>query len=270
MNYLLIFRLFLQDIFQRRNMILELAKQDFRSKYLGSYLGILWAFVHPTVYVAILWVVFQVGFKSKPAGDVPFVLWMLSGIIPWFFFSECLNSATGSILENSFLLKKVNFSVGMLPIVKILSALVLHAFFILVIFIMFLIYKTPITIHCIQVFYYLFATIMLLLGLSWLTSSIILFFRDMGQIVNMVVQFLFWMTPIFWSAKILPAKYLNMVKLNPIYYIVEGYRESFIYHVWFWEQHYILTLYFWLVTGAVFISGAVVFRRLRPHFADVI
>ncbi|NVN99865.1 MAG: ABC transporter permease, partial [Geobacteraceae bacterium] len=211
MNYLRLFALFTNDLLLRRGMILELAKQDFRSKYLGSYLGILWAFIHPTIYVTILWVVFQVGFKSQPAGDVPFVLWMLCGIIPWFFFSECLNSATNSILENAFLLKKVNFSVGMLPIVKILSALVLHAFFILVIFVMFFIYGKPLTLHCLQVFYYLLCAIVLLLGLSWITSSVIIFFRDMGQIVSMVVQFLFWMTPIFWSAKILPPKYLNMV-----------------------------------------------------------
>jgi lipopolysaccharide transport system permease protein/teichoic acid transport system permease protein len=270
MNYLRIFLLFVRDLLLRRHMILELAKQDFRSKYLGSYLGILWAFIHPTIYVSILWLVFQVGFKSQPAGDVPFVLWMLCGIIPWFFFSDCLNSATLSILDNSFLLKKVNFSVGMLPIVKILSALVLHVFFILVIFGMFLIYHTPVTVHSLQIVYYLFCTIVLLLGLSWLTSSVIIFFRDMGQIVSMVLQFLFWMTPIFWSAKILPAKYLNMVKLNPVYYIVEGYRESFIYHVWFWEGHYSLTAYFWGVTGFIFVSGAVVFRRLRPHFADVL
>ena len=270
MNYLRIFMLFVRDLLLRRNMIIELAKQDFRSKYLGSYLGILWAFIHPTIYVSILWVVFQVGFKSQPAGNVPFVLWMLCGIIPWFFFSESLSSASNSILDNAFLLKKVNFSVGMLPIVKILSALVLHAFFILVIFIMFLVYKTPVTLHCLQVFYYLFCSIVLLLGLSWITSSVIIFFRDMGQIVGMMLQFLFWMTPIFWSAKILPAKYLNMVKLNPVYYIIEGYRESFIYHIWFWEGHYELTAYFWAVTGFIFISGAVVFRRLRPHFADVL
>lgn len=270
MKYLRIFLLFVKDLFFRRHMILELAKQDFRSKYLGSYLGILWAFIHPTIYVAILWVVFQVGFKSQPAGDVPFVLWMLCGIIPWFFFSECLNSATNSIMENAFLLKKVNFSVGMLPIVKILSALVLHGFFILIIFIMFQVYGRPITLHSLQVGYYLFCAIVLLLGLSWLTSSVIVFFRDMGQIVSMVVQFLFWMTPIFWSAKMLPPHYLNMVKLNPVYYIVEGYRESFIYHVWFWEGHYEMTAYFWAVTGVIFIFGAVVFRRLRPHFADVL
>jgi lipopolysaccharide transport system permease protein/teichoic acid transport system permease protein len=164
----------------------------------------------------------------------------------------------------------VNFSVAMLPIVKILSALVLHFFFILVIFILFLVYGSPLTLHCIQVVYYLFCSIVLLLGLSWMTSSVIIFFRDMGQIVNMVLQFLFWMTPIFWSAKMLPIKYLNMVKLNPVYYIVEGYRESFIYHVWFWQGHYELTAYFWGVTSLILVFGAVVFRRLRPHFADVL
>lgn len=270
MNYLRIFLLFFRDLLLHRRMIFELAKQDFRGKYLGSYLGMLWAFVHPTIYVMILWVVFQIGLKSQPAGDVPFVLWMLCGIIPWFFFSECLSSATHCILDSSFLLKKVNFSVGMLPIVKILSAMVIHSFFIVVIYAMLLIYHRPISIHSLQVIYYLFCSITLLLGLSWLTSSVIIFFRDMGQIVGMVLQFLFWMTPIFWSAKILPIKYLNMVKLNPVYYIVEGYRESFITHVWFWESHYELTTYFWLVTGFIFVSGGVVFRRLRPHFADVL
>jgi lipopolysaccharide transport system permease protein/teichoic acid transport system permease protein len=190
--------------------------------------------------------------------------------MPWFFFSECLSSATQSILDNSFLLKKVNFSVGMLPLVKILSALILHGFFLFVIVAMLILYRVPITLHCLQVFYYLFATVVLLLGLSWLTSSVIVFFRDMGQIVNMVVQFLFWMTPIFWSAKILPNKFLNMIKLNPIYYIVEGYRESFVYHIWFWEGHYLLTLYFWTVTATSLVLGAVVFRKLRPHFADVL
>ena len=264
------FNAFIAEIISKRHIILELAKTDFRSKYLGSYLGMLWAFVHPTVYIVILWFVFELGFKSRPAGDYPFVLWMLSGIIPWFFFSECLSSTTTSILDNSFIIKKISFSAGMLPIVKICSALILHSFFVLIILIMFLAYGYTPSIYNLQVIYYLFATIALLLGLSWLTSSIILFFRDMGQIVSMCLQFLFWMTPIFWSAKILPVKYLNMIKLNPVFYIVEGYRESFIYHVWFWEGHYELTVYYWIVTGTIFVLGAVVFRRLRPHFADVL
>lgn len=270
MHQLKIFLSFLGELLSKRHIIAELTRADFRKKYLGSYLGILWAFVHPTIYIAIVWFVFQVGFQAQPMNNFPFVLWMLAGIIPWFFFSECLSSATSSIMENAFLVKKVVFSIGMLPLVKILSSLIIHFFFILVIFLMFLIYGYPPNIYNLQVFYYLFATIILLLGLSWLTSSLSLFLKDTGQIVTMILQFAFWMTPIFWSPKNLSPDTMNLIKLNPVYYIVEGYRESFIYKTWFWEQHYIMTLYFWCVTLLFFILGAVVFRRLRPHFGDVI
>ena len=270
MNYLRQFVNFIAELYKNHYIILELTKRDFKTKYLGSYLGIIWAFVHPTVYIAIVWFVFQFAFKTQPMDKFPFVLWMLAGIIPWFFFSESLQSATGSILENSFLVKKVAFSMGMLPLVKIFSALIIHSFFIVVIFVMFLAYGYPPSIYNIQVFYYLFATIVLLLGVSWLTSSLTLFLKDTGQIVAMILQFAFWLTPIFWSSKSLSDRVLNLIKLNPVYYIVEGYREAFIYKTWFWEKHYMLTLYFWLVTGFFFVLGAVVFRRLRPHFADVL
>lgn len=261
---------FLAELLSKRHIVIELTKADFKKKYLGSYLGVFWAFVHPTVYIAIVWFVFQVGFSSQPIDNFPFVLWMLAGIIPWFFFSECLSSATTSVIENSYLVKKVVFSMGMLPLVKILSSLVIHLFFIIVIFLMFSIYGYYPTLYNLQVFYYLFATIVLLLGLSWLTSSLTLFWKDTGQIVTMTLQFAFWMTPIFWSPKHLPPQTLNLIKLNPMYYIVEGYRESFIHKTWFWESHYLLTLYFWGITLFFFFLGAVVFRRLRPHFADVI
>ncbi len=264
------FLAFLRELLSKRHLILELTKRDFKSKYLGSYLGMLWAFVHPTVYIIIIWFVFQVGFKSQPVDNVPFVLWMMTGIIPWFFFSECLSSATTAVLENSFLIKKVVFSIGMLPLVKILSSLIIHLFFITVIFIMSLAYGYPPNLYNLQVFYYLFSMMTLLLGLSWLTSSLVIFLRDIGQLVSMMLQFLFWMTPLFWSANILPPKIHNLIKLNPVYYVVEGYREAFIYKSWFWEKHYIWTLYFWVITGFIFVLGAVVFRRLRPHFADVI
>lgn len=264
------FLAFLTELYKNTHIIAELTRRDFKTKYLGSYLGILWAFVHPTIYIAIVWFVFQVGFKTQPMANFPFVLWMLTGIIPWFFFSECLQSATGSILENSYLVKKVVFSLGMLPLIKILSSLIIHFFFIAVIFLMFLWYGYLPSIYNLQVFYYLFCTVTLLLGISWLTSSLSLFLRDTGQLVMMSLQFLFWMTPIFWSSKDLSTPVLNLIKLNPVYYIVEGYRESFIYKTWFWENHYMLTLYFWCVALFFLFAGALVFRRLRMHFADVL
>ena len=270
MQQLKLFTAFLAELLSKRHIIFELTKNDFRKKYLGSGLGMFWAFIHPAVYIAIVWFVFQVGFESQPMDNFPFVLWMLAGIIPWFFFSECLGGASGTILENAFLVKKVAFSTGMLPLIKILSSLIIHFFFILVIFLMFAIYGYYPSIYNLQVFYYLFCTIVLLTGLSWLTSSLSLFLRDTGQVVTMILQFAFWMTPIFWSPNRLSDRTLNLIKLNPVYYIVEGYRESFIYKTWFWESHYALTIYFWCLTIFFFFLGAIVFRRLRPHFADVL
>lgn len=264
------FLAFLHELLRNRHIIIELTKADFRKKYLGSYLGIFWAFIHPTIYIMIVWFVFQVGFRSQPMADFPFVLWMLTGIMPWFFFSDSLQNAAGSILENSFLVKKTVCSMGMLPMIKILSSMIIHFFFIGVIFVMFLIYGYPPSLYNLQVFYYLFCCIMLLLGLSWLTSSLTLFLKDTRQIVTMILQFAFWMTPIFWSSKNLSTRNLNLIKLNPVFYIVEGYRESFIYKNWFWEKHYMLTLYFWSITIFFFVVGALIFRRLRPHFADVL
>lgn len=262
---------FLADLFQSRAVIYELTKQDFKSKYLGSYLGLIWAFVNPSITIAIFWFVFQVGFKTKSIAiaEVPFVLWLIAGMIPWFFFGDSVSSAANSILEKSYLVQKVVFRVSILPIIKILSALFIHFFFVGVLCIMFLGYGFTPQWYYVQVIYYLFAMIILIAGLSWITSSLTLFLRDTGQIVGMMLQFGFWLTPIFWSSKTLQGKYQIFIKLNPLYYIIEGYRDSFINRVWFWE-HAALTAYFWAVTFTIFIVGAFVFKRLRPHFSDVL
>ncbi|GAM08932.1 teichoic acid translocation permease protein TagG [Geobacter sp. OR-1] len=269
MNYFSIFRAFMAELLSRRQLIMEMTRRDFSAKYLGSYLGMLWAFVHPTVYIAILCFVFGYVFKSQPVSGVPYIIWLSAGIIPWFFFSDALTSATGSILENSFLVKKVAFSIGILPLVKLFSTLVIHIFFLALILVLCIFYSSPFTIHLLQLPYYLFATLVLLTGLSWLFSSLIIFLRDVGQLVSMALQFLFWGTPIFWSVKLLPQKYQPIIKLNPVVYIVEGYRDSLINRVWFWE-HWLQTVYFWGISMLIFLLGAVVFRRLRPHFADVL
>ncbi len=268
-GYLKQFHWFLRDIFKSRKIIFELAKKDFQAKYLGSFLGIIWAFIQPTIYILILWFVFQTGFKTAPVDKFPFILWLMTGMIPWIFFSDGLSSATYSIIDHSYLVKKVVFRVSVLPIVKILSALYVHLFFVGVTFVMFLIYGyLPVT-YNVQVFYYIFSGMVLILGISWISSSLIIFLKDVGQIVAMLLQFGFWLTPVFWSPKIMPSRYHAIIKLNPVYYIVEGYRNSFVYKVWFWE-HANLTLYFWIVNVFIFVLGALLFRRLRMHFADVL
>ena len=127
----------------------------------------------------------------------------------------------------------------------------------------------PFSIYWVQALYYFLAMSVFALGLSWITSSINVFARDTGQVVQLVLLFGFYLTPIFWDVSIMPAKLRFFLELNPMFYIVEGYRESFISFVPFWH-HWLMTIYFWGVAFLTFAIGAVIFLRLRPHFADVL
>lgn len=269
MKYFKILINFIFDLFDYKKMIWDLTKKDFKQRYLGSYLGILWAFIQPTITVVIFWFVFQVGFKSKPVGNFPFILWLVCGMFPWFFFNDALSSATHSIVNNSFLVKKVVFKVALLPVIQIISALIVNLFFNCVLFVMFACYDILPSVYNLQIIYYLFSLLCFTFGLSLITASLMVFLKDVGQIVNMLLQFGFWATPIFWSLDLIPENYQWFFKWNPMYYIVEGYRNSFIYHEWFWDLGY-TTIGFWGITFVVMLLGVILFTKLKPHFADVL
>lgn len=269
MRYLSLFFRFLLDLVHHRRLLWDLTKKDLKQRYVGSYLGVLWAFIQPTITILIFWFVFQVGFRATPIHGIPFILWFVCGMVPWFFFSDAWASATGSITGNSFLVKKVVFRVSLLPIVQICSALVVNCFFLALLEIMFILYGFPPNVYHLQVVYYLFAMICLVFGLSLVTASLVVFLKDVGQFIAMLLQFTFWGTPIGWNIQMVPPLYQWIFKLNPMYYIVEGYRDTFLYHIWFWDRIN-LTLGFWGFTLVLMAAGVLIFKKLRPHFADVL
>ena len=270
MKYLKLAIRFILDIITSRYVLAQLIKRDFQSRYLGSYLGLFWAFAQPLVTIGVLWFVFELGFKAAPEKDnIPFILWLSTGMIPWFFICEALASATNSVIEHSFLVKKIAFRVGLLPIVKIASASIVHFFLAALIMFMLIVYGITPNWYHLQFFYYYISAIAFLLGLSWFTSSVVIFFKDLNQIVQVVIQVGFWGTPIFWKTSHLAPHYQWLFKLNPAYYITEGFRFTFIYEIPFW-QHWLWGLYFWGLTFLMLIIGTFVFKKLKPHFADVI
>ena len=115
----------------------------------------------------------------------------------------------------------------------------------------------------------MFAMSVLLLGFAWLTSSTNLFVKDISKLVSLIVQLGFWLTPVIWNISVVPEKFQWIIKMNPIYYIVRGYRESLIENIPFWA-HPFDTLYFWLATMFFLLAGIKVFNKLEPHFGDVI
>lgn len=262
-------RMFFKSLFLYRKIVWSLAKEDFRSRYLGSTLGALWAFILPLVNLIIMWFALQQGFRASPKDGVPYILWLVTGMFPWVFFSDAVLSASNSIVEKSFLVKKVVFHVELLPLIKIIAAIFPFLFLSIVMIVLFFIYGFSIDVYWFQLPYYILCLCFLVLSLSWLTSSIVVFYRDLGQVIGMLLQLGFWITPIFWSPEHLPSKFRFITFFNPVNYVVTGYRNSLISKVWFWHEP-AQAIYFWLLIAMLSVSGLVVFKKLRPHFADVL
>ena len=260
---------FLNEIFSRRFLIYTLAKRDFQNQYTGSYFGVIWNFLQPIAFIFILWFVLSIGFNSKSAGNTNQIFWLVAGMICWLYFSDVFSTSTQIIQQYSFLIKKVDFSLGILPIVKILSASINHWIFLFLTALFGLFLGVTPTIYWVQLFYYAVATQVILLGLCWLTSSTAIFVKDINNVVAILVQFGFWLTPVFWSIDNVPQKYHWIIKLNPLVYLVTGYRDSLISQIPFWQRP-VETIYFWVVTLFTLLIGTLVFKRLRPHFAEVI
>lgn len=266
----------IKEIWNNRKLIFKLAKNDFKTRYAGSYLGIVWAFVQPIITIIVYWFVFEYGLSagaqlSRNGIEIPFVLWLSAGLVPWFFFSEALSSATNALIEYNYLVKKVVFKIEALPVVKVLSSSFVHVFFVLFVLILYSCYGYFPDVYTVQVFYYSFCMFMMVLAISYTTCAVVVFFRDLSHIIGIFLQVGVWATPIMWNFSIIHNPVLEFIfKLNPMFYIVQGYREALIEKTWFWQSALGQTAYFWILTIVLFAFGKMMFNRLKAHFADVL
>ncbi len=259
----------IRGIARNRGLLLEFAGKDFQRRFAGSYFGVIWGVLQPLLTVFVYWSVFQFAFKSGPVNGVPFVLWFMCGIVPWLFFAEAFPMASNCYLEYSYLVKKVVFNLDILPLVKIFSCMVVHLLFSLLILVFCIVFGYFPGIYLVQLLYYWVALVALIYAISIITSSIIVFFRDLNQLISIILLVGMWATPIAWNLSVLPEKYQSILKWNPIYYIVEGYRDTFVNNVWFWEK-IDLTIRYWVILVVLYFIGLSLYRRLKPRFADVL
>lgn len=271
----------MKELWKNRKLIWKLAKNDFKTRFAGSAMGRVWAFVQPVVTVVMYYCVFGIIFPSRAqvasSGiETPYVLWLTAGLVPWFFFNEAIVNGTNSLIQYNYLVKKVVFKIDILPIIKVLAATFIHAFFAGVLLILYFCYGYKPAFSLLQIPYYSFCLFMLALAISYTTSAVCVFFRDLNQVINIVLQVGMWATPILWNIAIvterIPSKYffLNyLFKYNPVFYVVDGYRTAMFENMWFW-QNWKETLVFWGLTILFFLIGGQVFKKLRIHFADVL
>lgn len=247
-----------------------MALRELKSVYAGSLFGFAWAVANPLSQVLIYGVVFGMFFKLKPDpvyGTGSFFLFLLCGLIPWQFFAQTVSSATNSITSNSNLVKKsVGFHPEIFPVISVLSNLISHAIG-LGIMLIILIAFHRVNPYMPLIILYLFPAAVFSIGLGWMLSGINVYLKDVRQVLDMVLMGWFFLTPLFYSPGIIPHKLLPIMKLNPMYHVVEGYRMALL-------AGSILPitdiLYLFASAFIMFGTGGMIFRKLKPGFAEVL
>ncbi len=258
------------DIYLQRKLIFTMVKRDFKNRYAGSLLGVFWSVAQPLFMMGIMWAVFTFGLKAQSStGGLPFLPWLFAGLIVWNFFSEGLVLSSNSILDYSFLVKKVNFKLHLIPCVRILSASILHLVFLGIVVFLLCLYGYWPRPSWLMISYYIVCHFMLLLGLSMISSVLIVFVKDLSQIIQILLQVGFWGTPIIWNLSQIPEKYQIFFLWNPVYYIVSGYRQS-LFGIENGFPALMETTLFWSIVFILNILGQYLFRKLRPSIADVL
>ena len=258
----------LKKVIDNRELVFELAQSDFKKKYITSALGVVWGFIPCLVTLLVYWFVFNFAFHANSVSNVPYLLWLMGGLVPWFYFSDCMGSGVNCYVEYSYLVKKMVFNLEIIPFVKVISNLYSHIFFLGITVVSFAI-TGNLTIYMLQIFYYLFAMICLITSLISLLSVLNVFFRDVSHIVFAILQAWVWMTPVIWSETQFAPNIVKWLKFNPMFYIVTGYRSSLIGGEWFW-QNLAYMAYFWLFVIFCYILGQITFKKLKGHFSDLL
>ena len=234
-----------------------------------SKLGLFWNYANPAIQVFTYWFAFGYIFNRSSVDGFPFLPWMLGGMVVWFFLSPCITEGCSAIYNKIDTISKMKFPTSILPLSIVLKKLFDHLCLLCILLVVFAIYGYYPEIEWIGLIYYLGAAIIFATSLSMVTSVLTMIARDTRKFVSAIIRLLFYFTPIIWSAKDLPTWLQQLVTCNPIYYIVQGYRDCFFYHqgigAYTWSM-----AWFWGITLVLFFSGSFLMNKFKTRLIDMI
>lgn len=251
-----------KNLYDYRELLKSSIKKDIGGKYKNSVLGVLWSFLYPLLQIAVYAIVFPLIMKSNMEHYTVFVC---TGLIPWNFFSTAISRSSFTMIENGNIIKKVYFPREILPISVVTSEAV--NFIISTIIILCFVLGSGMGFSAEVLFYpiVLLVQYILLIGISFFVSSITVYFRDLQHFIGIALQLLFYATPIVYAANLIPESYQWILRLNPMTYIIDGFRAIFYYQ----QQPNFVELGLTLLLGIVLcVLGYLLFSKLQKKFAE--
>ena len=255
-----------KNLYAYRELLKTNIKKEIRGKYKGSFLGVLWSFVNTLLQILVYAIVFPYIMRNTVDN---YLIFLVVGIIPWTFFTTCINQGIASVRINAGIIKKVYFPREILPISVVLSGLVNFSISCIIIFIFVLFGGYGISWHIVFLPLIALLQAMLILGLDFALSSINIYVKDTEYLVQFILNMLFYGTPILYdkSQFVIGGFIRILFEINPLTTIIESYRDIFIYHQ---IPDLNMLLYVFIVSFSVLILGYIIFKRLEKNFAEEI
>lgn len=260
----------LRAVWQYRDLLYFLVWRDLKVRYKQTALGVAWIVLQPVISMLVFSGLFGVLLKV-PTGGVPYPVFVLSGLLPWQYFSGALSRSSTSLVDSSNLITKVYFPRLIIPLASVFSGLVDFGVSFIVLLIFLFLYRLPITQAIFLLPLYLLLAVITALGFGlWLTALNVRY-RDIKQLMPFFIQIWMYLTPVVYSATLIPERFRWLLGLNPMTAVVDGFRWALL-----GGQVSGIQAYTWIfvlsiaVTLAVLLGGIAFFRRTERTFADII
>lgn len=256
-------------------LIRRLSMFELKSDNKSNYLGMAWEVINPSIQILIYWFVFgtinkRADVEVMPGMDVPFIAWLICGFIFWNFFYQATIQGSKSIYTRLGMLSKMNFPMSVIPSYVIFSKFYVHLLLILITIVILNFLGFYVNIYYFQLIYFVFATLFLTFSISLITSTLSTIVRDVHMFLNSILRMFIYLTPILWPISSFFEKGVlsRIIKLNPLFYLVEGYRASLFGTEWYFLVHWKYTLYFWVVAIFLFLFGSYIHVKFRRNLID--
>lgn len=263
-----------RDIWVNRARMYRIAQYDYRMGGKDSYLGRIWNVLSPLIQIAAYWFVFGLGIRGgrdvEYNGEtIPYLAWMLCGLVPWLFINGAIVRGAGSVYAKATTALRLRYPIATIPAGSILVELFSHIVLLCILFVTLFAYKMWPTLHWLNLIYYVAAAYLMLTALALLTSTLTMIARDFQLLINSLMRLLFFMTPVLWTVENLPPTFQKLLQLNPCLYIIDGFRDSLLYGVNFWERWQMM-LYYWGFFLVLLVIGCNAQKRYKDSFLDLL
>lgn len=261
----------LKDHFQYRQQIFKLAKADLVKTYRGAALGWAWAIIKPAVTIFVYWFAFQIGLRAgRDVNGFPFFLWLIAGVIPWFYMSDMITGGTEAVRKYSYLVTKMKFPVSTIPTFVSISKFMVHIVLLIIVILIFVGMGYFPDLYILQLPFYMILNFIFFTIFSLFSSILASMSKDFANLVKSLVTAIFWLSGIIYNINTINTPWLKkLLMINPVTFLVEGYRNCFINQTWFWEQPKRL-MYFGIILLILIIFAIWTYKRLRKEIPDVL